>query len=159
MHQERPLIQEYISQTVTTNFKLVESKLNQVGDIPSQQIKLLIDEDDVETSAFGIMYSVSLISFLQARPAGVSVIDYQEQDIWSVEDLHRHISFSQGKLNFYADYVRGRLMKTSIEISKDGTVVIETINRADQASQWAEYLLGKRGLLDFIGAEALGTVQ
>ena len=159
MHQERPLIQEYISQTVTTNFKLVESKSNQVGDIPSQQIKLLIDEDDVETSAFGIMYSVSLISFLQGRPAGVSVIDYQEQDIWSVEDLHRHISFSQGKLSFYADYVRGRLMKTSIEISKDGTVVIETINRADQASQWAEYLLGKRGLLDFIGEEALGTVQ
>jgi len=159
MHQERPLIQKYIGQAVTTGFKLVESKSDQVAGIPSQQIKLLIDEDDIETAAFGIMYSISLVSFLQARPAGVSVIHYLEQDIWSAEDFHRHLSFRHGKLHFHADYVRGRLMKTTIEMSKDGTLVIETINRADQASQWAEYLLGKRGLLDFIGAEALGTVQ
>ena len=159
MQHKRPLIQEYISQAVTTSFKLVESNLDQAGDIPSQDIKLLIDEDDVETSAFGILYAVSLISFLQARPAGSSVIDYREEDIWSAEDLHRHISFRYGKLHFYADYVRGRLMKTAIEISKDGSVVIETINRADQATQWAEFLLGKRQMLDFISEEALGTVQ
>ena len=111
MHHERPLIQEYISQAVTTSFKLVESNSDQVGEIPSQDIKLLIDEDDVETSAFGILYALSLISFLQARPASASVLDYREEDIWSAEDLHRHISFRHGKLHFYADYVRGRLMK------------------------------------------------
>jgi hypothetical protein len=159
MHHDRPLIQEYISQAVTTEFKLIESCSNQIADIPAQQIKLLIDEDDVETSAFGIMYSVSLLSFLQGRPAGSSIIDYQEQDVWSVEDFHRHVSFTHGKLQFEADYVRGRPIKTTIEISKDGTVVIETINRADQATQWAEYLLGIRGLLDFISEKALGTVQ
>ena len=159
MEHKRPLIQEYISQAATTSFKLVESNFDQVGDIPSQDIKLLIDEDDVEISAFGILYAVSLISFLQARPAGSSVIDYREEDIWSAKDLHRHISFRYSKLHFYADYVRGRLMKTAIEISKDGSVVIETINRADQATQWAEFLLGKRQMLDFISEEPLGTVQ
>lgn len=159
MNYERPLIQEYIGQAAATTFKLVESNSSQLGDIPSQQIKLLIDEDDVEISAFGILYSVSLLSFLQARPACVSVIDYREQDTWSVEDLHRHVSFQHGKLHFYADYVRGRQMKTTVEISKDGSVVIETINRADQATQWMEFLLGKRGMLDFISEEALGTVH
>ena len=122
MNYEKPLIQECISQVITTKFKQVESNSSQVAEIPSQQIKLLIDEDDVETSAFGILYSVGLLSFLQARPAGISAIDYQEQDIWSIEDFLRHISFEHGKLHFYADYVRGRLMKTTIDISKDGSV-------------------------------------
>jgi hypothetical protein len=159
MSHETPLIQEYIGQTAAATFKLVESNSDQVGDIPNQQIRLLIDEDDVETSAFGILYSVTLLSFLQARPAGVSVIDFREQDVWSVEDLFRHLSYKHGSLHFYADYVRGRLMKTTVEISKDGTLVIETSNRADEATQWVEYLLGKRGILDFISEKGLGTIQ
>ena len=64
-----------------------------------------------------------------------------------------------GKLEFDADYVRGRLIKTVVEISKDGTILIKTRNRADLATQWLEYLLGKRSMLDFISGKALGTVQ
>ncbi len=159
MHQDKPLLQEYIGQAITTEYELVDSCLNQLADIPSQEIKIKIDEDEVETSAFGIIFSISLLSFLQGRPAGISAIDYQEQDFWSVEDFHRHLFFDHGKLRFDADYVRGRLIKTVIEISKDGTFVIETRNRADLASQWVECLLGKRSLLDFISSKALGTVQ
>ena len=138
MHQDKPLLQEYISQAVTTEYTLLDSCLKQISDIPSQEIKIQIDEEEVETSAFGILYSISLLSFLQGRPAGASVIDYQEQDAWSVEDFHRHLSFMHGKLRFEADYVRGRLIKTVVEISKDGTILITTINRADLASQWVE---------------------
>jgi hypothetical protein len=159
MNHPQQLIDDYIGQAVTTSAILVESNLVNTGDIPFQRIKLLIDEGDVEISAFGIMYSVGLLSFLQARPAGISAIDYQEEDAWYPEDFHRHVSFRQGKLHFYADYVRGRLMKTTIEISKDGSIVIETINRGDQATQWAEFLLGKRTILEFINGKALGTVQ
>ncbi len=76
-----------------------------------------------------------------------------------MEDFYRHLSFIRGKLRFDADYVRGRLIKTVVEISKDGTILITTINRADLAFQWVEYLLGKRSMLDFISSKALGTVQ
>ncbi len=86
-------------------------------------------------------------------------MDYQEQDVWSAEDFHRHLSFEHGKLRFEADVVRGRLIKTVVEISKDGTILKKTINRADLATQWVEYLLGKRSMLDFISSKALGTVQ
>jgi uncharacterized protein YaaR (DUF327 family) len=159
MHQDKHLIQEYISQAITAEYKLLSSSVNDIDDIPTQDIKIQIDEDEVETSAFGIMYSISLLSFLQGRPAGVSVIDYQEQDVWSLEDFFRHLSFRHGKLLFDADYVRGRLIKTVVEISKEGTILIKTRNRADLASQWVEYLLGKRSMLDFISGKALGTVQ
>jgi len=120
--------------------------------------KIQIDEDEVETSAFGIMYSISLLSFLQGRPAGASVIEYQEQDVWSVEDFHRHLSFMYGKLRFEADYVRGRLIKTVIEISKDGTILIKTINRQTwRLNAWNT--CSKRSMLDFISSKALGTAQ
>lgn len=159
MDHPQQLIDDYIGQAVTTSASLVASNLGNTGDIYFQRIELRIEEDDVETSAFGIMYSVALLSFLQARPAGNSVVSYQEEDAWYPEDFHRHVSFRQGKLHFYADYVRGRLMKTTIEISKDGSVVIHTINRGDQATEWAEFLLGKRTILDFINRTALGHVQ
>ena len=94
MHQEKPLIQEYISQAITAEYKLINSCVNQIADIPSQEIKIQIDEDEVETSAFGIMYCISLLSFLQGRPAGASIIDYQEQDVWSVEDFQRRCPFA-----------------------------------------------------------------
>jgi hypothetical protein len=81
MHQDKPLIQEYLSQAITTEYRLLDSCLNEISDIPSQEIKIQIDEEEVETSAFGILYSISLLSFLQARPAGVSLIDYQERDV------------------------------------------------------------------------------
>ena len=55
MHQIKPLIQEYFSQAITTEYKLIHSCVNQIADIPSQEIKIQIDEDEVETSAFGIM--------------------------------------------------------------------------------------------------------
>ena len=116
MHQDKPLIQEYISQAITTEYRLLDSCLNQFSDIPSQEIKIQIEEEEVETSAFGILDSISLLSFLQGRPAGASLIDYREQDVWSVEDFHRHLSFMHGKLRFEADYVRGRLIKTIVEI-------------------------------------------
>ena len=52
MSHEMPLMQEYIGQAAATQFKLVKSNSSQIGDIPSQQIRLLIEENDVETSAF-----------------------------------------------------------------------------------------------------------
>jgi hypothetical protein len=46
----------------------VESNLQKAGDIPSQQIKLLIDGDDIETSAFGINYGAAFHIGLKRRP-------------------------------------------------------------------------------------------
>ncbi len=159
MTRDDSLIPDYLSQARTTDLQLVESKTGQVADIPSQEIILKVEEEDAETAAFGIMYAVSLLSFFQGLPAGISKIHYRERDIWSTEDFFRHLSFRRGKLHFYADYVRGRLMKTTIDISRDGTIRIATVNRGTLASLWVEYLLGKKGILEFISESELGTVQ
>lgn len=39
---------------------------------------------------------------------------FEEKDNWAVGDMLRRLRFERGELHFYADYVRGRCMKTTI---------------------------------------------
>jgi hypothetical protein len=39
----------------------------------------------------------------------------------------------RGEFRFYADYVRGRMMKTEVIVRRDGSLVVETVNRGDVA--------------------------
>jgi hypothetical protein len=139
-------------------FQVVEAKAEQVGDIVTMEIRLRMAEEDVEISAFGLVFAIAVLSFGQATPAGGSVRDYRADDEWSVRDFLRHLSFRRGRLSFYADYVRGRLMKTGIEVERDGTVTIRTVNRGEAPRRWVEALQG-RDLLSLIDEKGLGEVQ
>ncbi len=105
-----------------------------------------IDEKEVGTSAFGIIFALGVMSFHDARPRGVSGVHFMEKDEWHVGDLLRHIRYEGGVLHFYADYVRGRMMKTSIEINQDGVVKLKTVGRARVAEGWVARLQGKQKL-------------
>jgi len=87
-----------------------------------------------------------VLSFADARPRGHSGIDFAEADDWFVGDMLRHLKFEHGRLYFYADYVRGRMMKTTVEINSDGVIRLETINRGESAARWVATLQGKRNL-------------
>ena len=80
MTAEGSMIKEYILQATTCDYEGVKSTLNQDMEVPTQEIEVRIDEEDVETSAFGIVNTISLLSFLQGRPAGISGIDFKEND-------------------------------------------------------------------------------
>jgi hypothetical protein len=54
--------------------------------------------------------------------------------------------FDHGRLHFYADYVRGRCLKTTVDIDKDGKIVVETVNRGEAATRWISKLQGKKVL-------------
>ena len=81
-----------------------------------------------------------------ARPHGNSHVDYVEKDEWTLEDLCRHLRFWKGALRLDTDYVRGRMMKTYVRVWPTGVVEIETINRHQMATRWAEALKGKKHL-------------
>lgn len=102
--------------------------------------------DDVKHYAFGFIYALSVLSFLDARPRGVSGIDFEETDQWSAGDMLRHLRFEDGELHFYADYVRGRCMKTAVVVRADGTFRLETVNRGEAATRWIAKLQGKKVL-------------
>ena len=54
----------------------------------------------------------------------------------------------------YVDYLRGRCLKTKVEIASDGTIVLDTVNRGKAATMWIERLRGKKRLALVAGDDA-----
>jgi hypothetical protein len=98
----------------------------------------------VEWGAFGFIFVLAILSFEDARPRGMSSIDYQEDDSFTVDDLFDCLKFTYGELKFDADYIAGRCMKTRITINKDGLVSISTRHRGKSLIHWLERLQGKK---------------
>ena len=65
----------------------------------------------------------------------MSKIDYRDEDEWHAADMRRRVRFEHGELRFYADSVRGRMMKKGVVVRRDGTFTVETINRGDAAGR------------------------
>ena len=110
------------------------------------RVTMQAEPELLESCALGVIYALGVLSFHDARPRGVSGMDFAEKDDWMVADLLRSLTFPAGRVYFYADYIRGRMLKTGIEVFPDGRVVLETQNRGEAASRWVEKLQGKKML-------------
>lgn len=128
----------------------VEVLSKQTSEISEGQLVLQaewkIDEDDVEPFAFGILFALGVLSFHEARPAGYSEIDYENEDEFGIADFLGHVLFRRGALELETDYLRGRRMKTYVSIHQDGRIAVQTIGRDLAAERWLMTLQGKRPL-------------
>src|SRR3972149_3502067 len=79
-------------------------------------------EDIVEWGAFGFLLVLAVPSFGDARPRESSALDYRETDEFTVSDFLSSLSFRRGALEFRADYIRGRRIKTDIIVRSNGAV-------------------------------------
>lgn len=108
------------------------------------RIQLQVDEDLVDSCAHGLIFTLGVLSFHDARPRGVSGNWFDEGDQFTTSDLLSHIRFASGKLHMYVDYLRGRCLKTTINVASDGRVRLETVNRGKAALAWVARLQGKK---------------
>ena len=147
--------QKLIELGVLVRFKVIKQEIHIESDGIDSYVKVevqIIDKDGdpsqyaVETGAFGFIFVLAMLSFEDARPRGISNIDYQEHDCFTLDKLFDCIKFTYGELKFDADYIAGRCMKTRITIYKDGLVIISTRNRGKSLIHWLERLQGKKKL-------------
>lgn len=147
MDENRTYAYELISETVgVVPVDILDTRVSEGTEDVIVEMDLKIDEDDVEPWAFGIIFALGVLSFDDARPRGASGDDFVDDDEWSTTDMFRHLRFRWGQLHFYADYVRGRMMKTDVTIRRDGSVSIRTVNRGTAATRWVTKLQGKKTL-------------
>lgn len=102
------------------------------------------DDNDVEWGGLGFMFVVAMFSFADARPRGMSEAEYQDKDELTVVDFLSGLTYVEGRLRYYGDYIRGRRVKTSIVIRPDGTGVLDTVGRGKAAIRWLDRLKGKK---------------
>lgn len=98
----------------------------------------------VEWGAFGFLFILATLSFHDARPRGMSEVDYHTKDEFTVEDFIECLTYGHQGLHLQADYIRGRSMKTDITIRPDGTVTLTTWGRGQSALRWLDRLQGKK---------------
>jgi hypothetical protein len=98
----------------------------------------------VEWSAFGFLFTLAALSFHDARPRGISELDFQPKDEFTVADFFECLSFGETGLHLQTDYVRGRSMKTNVTIRPGGTVTLTTWGRGQSALRWLDQLQGKK---------------
>ena len=148
MSDEIPVKPEYklLVDVTSLDLSIVESERSEFQGTVHMKMVLRDDPDILASCAFGLIYALGVLSFADARPRGVSGMDFAEKDDWCVADMFSHLRFEDGRLHFYADYVRGRMMKTTVEIDSDGVIRLETINRGESAARWVATLQGKKKL-------------
>lgn len=139
---------ELLQDVVALDLKTVDTKIDSGVDTEIVHVKMTLQDDPevLDSCAWGLIFAIGVMSFADARPRGISDIDFVEDDEWQVGDMLRGLRFQNGRLHFYADYVRGRCMKTSIDIDKNGKVVVETVNRGEALTRWIAKLQGKKTL-------------
>jgi hypothetical protein len=118
----------------------------------SVRVELEFEGDDVDTEpadivewgAFGFLFTLAVLSFHDARPRGISEVDYEPRDAFTVADFFECLSFSEQGLQLHTDYVRGRSMKTDVAVRPDGTITLTTWGRGESALRWLDKLRGKQ---------------
>ena len=149
MTDEHESIEHELIRTGTlVDFEIVDANIEPTaaGDDSLVRLTLQMPEDDVECFAFALVYVLGLLSFHDGRPRGHSGKFFDDDDEWRADDMLRHLEFRGGRLYFDADYVRGRGLKTTVEVTSDCVVTVETVNRGEATVRWVDKLKGKKYL-------------
>jgi hypothetical protein len=108
------------------------------------KIVFQIEEEEPDIFAFGVLFTLSLSSFVSSAPWGISEINFIEGEDWNIDYFMNGLEFKNKRLCFSADYVSGRLMKTDITFESGGRVTLMTRNRGKSAERWLMNLEGKK---------------
>lgn len=141
-----PLESFLLRQGVLCEFEVVATTITPtVGDDDyAVEIKFQLHEDDVERGSLGFMFTLMALSFNDARPRGISDQDFKERDELEVRDFLGTLDLKPTGLHTYLDYLRGRCVKTSIDASGEGVIVLQTVNRGQAATRWVDRMRGQR---------------
>jgi len=156
MIDEIETVYELLKSSALARFRICVSEGKEHPDRSWQRITCHMHRDDVPWAAVPLIYAVSAQSFADARPRGSSDIDYLEKDEWRFADLLPRLRLARGVLLFDADYVRGRMMKTTVRIAPNGGFVVETRNRHEMALRWLRAIKGKKHIISSASRRAPG---
>ncbi len=146
---------QLLETSVLVGFEVLETKTEMSTDGKSHIVHaelIFKDEDDSdpkeigEWGTFGFIFALAVLSFADARPRGFSEMDYVTEDDFKISDLFDCMSFRNGEIHFYADYIRGRSLKTRIIVQPIGKVRLSTWGRGEVAFRWFDRLKSKKHL-------------
>ena len=134
----------YLAETVGMPIDIISNDFEEFHGSEHQKIVFQIKDEEPDLFAFGILFSLSLMSFSFAAPRGYSENHFVPDEEWNLEYFLQGLEFRYGRLRYSGDYVSGRHMKTVITYEMGGRVTVETRNRGKGAERWMMHLQGKK---------------
>lgn len=137
-------VSDLVTSSALARFRILSAEGEEHPDRSWQRVTCHVHREDLPWAAIPLLYVVSAQSFLDARPRGSAELEFVEKDEWRFADLLRWMRFERGALALDADYVRGRMMKTTLTIEPGGRFVVATRNRHEMALRWLNAVKGKK---------------
>lgn len=134
----------YLRETIGMPIEIISNDFNEFHGNENQKIVFQVKEKEPDLFAFGILFTMSLMSFTYAAPRGYSENEFIPDEEWNIEYFLQGLEFEYGKLKYSGDYVSGRHIKTDITFEPGGLVTMETRNRGKGADRWLMHLQGKK---------------
>lgn len=138
--RDRTLEDGLLEEARTIDLIVMETEIESLDrEMVRLRMILAADRAVLARRAWGLIFAIGMLSFDDAD----ADLDFAERDEWTAADMWRGLSFEGGRLRFHADAVRGRCMRTTIEVEPDGKITLETVNRGEAASGWISRLQGR----------------
>ena len=139
------LLEETIGISIEITFNDFQETPGYEGSVNTyQKVIFQLKEEDPDICAFGVLFTLSLMSFTYAAPRGYSAEYFIPDEQWNLGYFIQGLEFKRKCLCFSSDYISGRLMKTDITFESGGKVTLSTINRGRGAERWLIHLQGKK---------------
>ena len=142
--QANTLPNRFLEETIGIPIEIISNEFDEFKDNTHHKIVFQIKEEEPDLWAFGVLFTLSLMSFTFSAPRGYSEIEFIPDEQWNLEYFIQGLEFQNKYLRFISDYVSGRLMKTNIIFESGGRVTLSTRNRGKGAERWLIHLQGKR---------------
>jgi hypothetical protein len=145
---------EHLKDVLALDLQLVDTKIESLdGEIVTTRMSCRRARSPVLVRV-GLIFAIGALLFHDDRPRGFSDREFVENDEWTLGDMLR-VSDEHRRIHFHADYVRGRCVKTTVEIDREGKIMVETANRGEAATRWIARLTGKKTIGVVEGGDAL----
>lgn len=144
MKDDVTVVRELVKSAALARLRVLKVEGEEHPDRSWQRVTCHLHREDMPWGAVPLMYVLGGLSFGDARPRAASEIDYDERDEWLIADVVQRLHLERSGLVLDTDYVRGRMMKTTVRIRPEGKLVIDTVNRHEMAVRWLEALKGKK---------------
>ncbi len=133
-----------LEETIGIPIEIKSNEFNEIYTNTHHKIVFQIKEEEPDLLTFGVLFTLSLMSFTFAAPRGISENYFVPDEEWNLEYFIQGLEFENKCLRFSSDYVSGRLMKTDIVFESGGRVTLTTRNRGKGAERWLIHLQGKK---------------
>jgi len=138
------IIYRYLTATIGIQIEIISNDYNEFHGNENQKIIFQIKEEEPDIFSFGVLFTLSLMSFTYAAPRGYSENEFIPDEEWNLEYFLQGLEFENSCLKYSGDYVSGRHMKTTIIYEPGGQVTLETRNRGRGGDRWMMDLQGKK---------------